>query len=1181
MSSLREAIHNTPDDVLNALASALKVDAPTGVLPGLLKRLHAPEVADVEALVRAVRDVAPDLVRPMAVELLRDRRESHVALARTLLVDLPEWADPDHETPIDQERDIERLIRLLHGAPSPDVRARAATRLGQLGDQRALTELIPRLKDACATVVGAALGAIHALVGDEVLRPAQRVLTRCSPEVRPCVADFLARLGERGVDVLLGVVGHQEGEVCTCAANALARWQLDRTLQQCRLWLNDRFWQNRELAARILGRVGQADLGEPDDVRDARRNQCIVLLKPRLRDPAEDVRARVLGALAASEWPDWHAQAQRMLKDKAWEVRAQALALLGRRGEPSDLDRVVGMLTDEDEDVRKAALSAAAQLAPDQAHAFALRMITDRHQDVAQAAVDILDQGEFPGDLVDVALEKLRRAKGGSGGVLVDLIRKRAPDRARDALRAAVSSRSEEARAAAAAMLARMDDADRLPTLRTLIQDREGQVRLAAFRSLLKVAPAEGKSKAFDLLEDTHWEVRLVAVQALADDTMPHLVDDLLPLARDEDGDVRREAIRALAKFDDVRVWSELVSSLNDVDDDVREAARQILQEQRDHVPVLKRFADAQEDTAAWQRLQAKVAEINRWAARVGQELLGRPVVVHQYRQSLGRTWVRHRHRVVHIEVTDTPVTTGHPFGEDIMRGIALHEIGHHVCDIGVRGFHTIRGIARAEGLGDLFDILVDERLERALRSRRPEWGTYFDRLASYAFAQGAHLLTLGDYAATVERTPEDVLEAMRRGELPGKRVDTGAVGGSPKVMLRNRDMLAIPGLVPPTTGFLVCLRCGFDAHLHPDLNVAAAIACVPENLKDASAQEVLELSREIGDLIGRHDDYQQEIALLRRRMRQNREAMRSLGKMLDRLAGMGQAPDWMRRDAPGIRQSGPEIIHGAPPRRRCKLPGGQGLNLGPRPDFDPLPLRQSLPFDPAGHAAVVARVRKHIRHLRTYLERLGQRTVDQYASRRGHRVDVVQARKAIVAPSPNLLVFGQDEPHPDAYLGVLIDRSGSMEGEKIERARAFGVLVAESAKGLRGIQGHVNAFDDDTFYALGDFHRNAIASLQAGGGNNDAGGLALAAALALKSGKRNRLLIMVSDGSPTDCTVEALKNLVARLGREYGIVCVQVAVDRMEVLAFPHYVDLSQYGMNEALTRFGRLIIQLTAAWR
>src|SRR5262249_49657677 len=145
-------------------------------------------------------------------------------------------------------------------------------------------------------------------------------------------------------------------------------------------------------------------------------------------------------------------------------------------------------------------------------------------------------------------------------------------------------------------------------------------------------------------------------------------------------------------------------------------------------------------------------------------------------------------------------------------------------------------------------------------------------------------------------------------------------------------------------------------------------------------------------------------------------------------------------------------------------------------------------------HAQVVAQIHQHIRRLRSYIARLSTRTIEEYAARRGQRLDLLQARKVVYRSNPNLLVFAHEAVHADLYLGVLIDRSGSMDGEKMQLASTFGVLVAESAKEIAGIEGHINAFDGDTFYLLGDLRRTAAAALTADGGNNDSGALARAA---------------------------------------------------------------------------------------
>ena len=367
---------------------------------------------------------------------------------------------------------------------------------------------------------------------------------------------------------------------------------------------------------------------------------------------------------------------------------------------------------------------------------------------------------------------------------------------------------------------------------------------------------------------------------------------------------------------------------------------------------------------------------------------------------------------------------------------------------------------------------------------------------------------------------------------------------------------------------------------MHPDPAIKKAIDLVPDNLKDLSHAQVLEVARKIGDIIGRSNQHKRRDSDWRRRMRRHRQALLALDKMFDRMADSGQLPLWMMKGEAGIRENQPVIVKEPPPRVPSLGPSGRALNLGPQRDFNLLTKEQTLPYDPARHTQLVATVRKHIRRLRSFLERLGRRSVEEYASRRGRRLDLTQARKVPYIRTPNLLVFSRDEVLPDAYLGILIDRSGSMKGEKLDRAKAFGALVAESARGLRGIDGHINAFDDETFYFLGNLQRNTVASLTSGGGNNDAGALAWAAKLALQSQKRNRLIIMVSDGSPTECSVEALKSLVARLTRVHGIVCAQAAVDVMEEVAFPNYVDLSRYSIDESIARFGNLLMRLTATW-
>jgi nitric oxide reductase activation protein len=221
------------------------------------------------------------------------------------------------------------------------------------------------------------------------------------------------------------------------------------------------------------------------------------------------------------------------------------------------------------------------------------------------------------------------------------------------------------------------------------------------------------------------------------------------------------------------------------------------------------------------------------------------------------------------------------------------------------------------------------------------------------------------------------------------------------------------------------------------------------------------------------------------------------------------------------------------------------------------------------------------VRRLRPAFERLGRRLVEQPANVRGRRLDVARVRAlAAGALHPGLLVHSTLDEGADAYIGLLIDRSGSMEGAKLELAKRFAALLVEAARGIPGLSGHVSAFDDDTFYRLGDLRRHTIPALTSGGGNNDAGGLEKAAELALASGKRRRLLVIISDGSPTGCSVDALARFIGVLTRQWGIQCVQVAVDAVEHDVFPSKLDLAGLAPTDAVARFARLLRDVAGRW-
>jgi cobalamin biosynthesis protein CobT len=194
-----------------------------------------------------------------------------------------------------------------------------------------------------------------------------------------------------------------------------------------------------------------------------------------------------------------------------------------------------------------------------------------------------------------------------------------------------------------------------------------------------------------------------------------------------------------------------------------------------------------------------------------------------------------------------------------------------------------------------------------------------------------------------------------------------------------------------------------------------------------------------------------------------------------------------------------------------------------------------------------------------------------------GRMFDKTRARAVVLRSDPRMLIARQLKIVTDLFIGVVIDCSGSMaNADNIEKAKLFGTLIAEAAKNYPGIDVRLFGFTDRQIYDCGTANRCAVHNLEAGGGNNDAAGLWHAALAAKASQRKAKLLVMISDGSPTECTVTALRGLVQRLTKRMKICCAQVAVCPLEHICFPHYILLDQANVDLSVRQFGNTMMKL-----
>jgi nitric oxide reductase activation protein len=229
---------------------------------------------------------------------------------------------------------------------------------------------------------------------------------------------------------------------------------------------------------------------------------------------------------------------------------------------------------------------------------------------------------------------------------------------------------------------------------------------------------------------------------------------------------------------------------------------------------------------------------------------------------------------------------------------------------------------------------------------------------------------------------------------------------------------------------------------------------------------------------------------------------------------------------------------------------------------------------DPTEHRRLAHEVSRHSQRLRAYLDDLGLRWEPQRARLRGRALDRTRLRALVTRRDPRILTAREPVRRTDLFLGTVIDCSGSMDvGDNLGRARKFAVLIAEAVRPLPGVEARFFGFTDSEIYDAGDARTCDVTALEAGGGNNDAAALLHAANVAAASTKRAKVLVMISDGLPTECSVAALRGLVTQLTRRRGMVCAQVAVRKLEEECFPHHVLLDDDEPDVAVARFGRMI--------
>jgi hypothetical protein len=550
-------------------------------------------------------------------------------------------------------------------------------------------------------------------------------------------------------------------------------------------------------------------------------------------------------------------------------------------------------------------------------------------------------------------------------------------------------------------------------------------------------------------------------------------------------------------------------------------------------------------EALAYGRL-ARVAEVFAWGVRRGVELTGRLLRFHMTSKEtdFGHT----RLDGSRIFVSALPMLRDEENGRDIVEGLVLHEIGHHVYHRG-EVEQALWKRAHEQGIGHLLNLIADEHLERNLRALQPDYGDRLKRLGAYAFQHAPQEIKLAS-----------LLVALRAGAaraLTATPLDVAFDEAS--VRLRRGAVLGeLDRAGHPVARFARALRMGLG-NRHDDPRIAQALALC-KNIRSLDMQGLYDLTRAIAELFGG--------AVALAQVFGGPEGL-EFGERDGDVFGAGIDDDILQREVERILDP-----RGDKTRRQPGARDRLAINVNEDTEFDKIHTIERVQGSGEVHRQHALAVSRHAARLRSFLDELGLRWEPQRARTSGRALDRTRLRSLVTRGDPKILIARRPIRRTDLFLGVVIDCSDSMSaGDNIDRARRFAILVAEAVRPLPGVHARFFGFTDSVIYDAGDAHDCHVVALETDGGNNDAAALFHAANVALNAPQRAKVLVMISDGLPTECSVEALRNLVTELTKRRGIVCAQIALRKLEEVCFPHYVVLDDHELDIAVAKFGRMI--------
>ncbi len=460
------------------------------------------------------------------------------------------------------DKAVEALISALTRKP---LRESAIRALGQIADIRALSSIVPFLKDESK------------IVREETLKALERFFHKGI--VEEIISETIKNaFGEEASNILLSYIQSDKENVRIAAILLLGLLKDKRAVTHLLEISSEE--ELKEDAIRALVFIGKA---EPEslipffNVSDLCQRRII---------------CEVAGKIGADIFFEYLVH---RLRDKDGHVRANASIALSNVGNLSAVTYFKPLLLDEYEDVQQAAITSLSNLREGLDIDEIIDELSDKNPVLRKNCamlLGVLGEKEMVGPL-SVALKdsdvSVRIA-------VVDALSSIPDPIAVKPLLQAMTDESPDVRRAAVIGICKAGTENVIEPLILLLYDKDSGVRAAAAKSLGSIKSEKALKPLIHLLSDDSGFVKASVIESLGGFKNDRVKNILIPMLRDKDAEIRRTTVEALANFDGI--VKNIIPLLKDSEWAVREKVVDVLGKffKEESYSYLKETADTDED---------------------------------------------------------------------------------------------------------------------------------------------------------------------------------------------------------------------------------------------------------------------------------------------------------------------------------------------------------------------------------------------------------------------------------------------------------------------------------------------------------------------------------------------------------------------------------------------------------